>query len=249
MVGNTSNTLVTGVESRIFLGPHKSIIEYTGAREGFPTRGQVTESTMEEFTWVIGQLAPGEVAELQFHAEALAPGHDIVRVGVFADQLPGPFGKEELTAIASPAGTISSPHIMADDGVITAGGLFDGSHDVFSIGSGSVGRESELAYQIIITNSGTRPMTNIIVDDIVGARTEITALNSIRAGYPTRGSITDTFSDGFIWQIGLLSPNESAEIQFFIEAVDAGYDSSFITVATDEVEFDWVIEDLISIGN
>jgi uncharacterized repeat protein (TIGR01451 family) len=89
-----TNVVITDV-----VAPNSDIIEFRAVITGFPTRGTVSGTSADGFTWTIGTLGPGESAEIQFRAEALLPGDDVNRADLTADQLTGARRDEEPTTV------------------------------------------------------------------------------------------------------------------------------------------------------
>ena len=80
--GTTTLTSVVGARS--------GAVEFREVLPGFPTRGSVVSTTAGGLVWSIGSLAPGAVAEIRFHAEAIRVGDDVHRVVL---EVPGPIGE------------------------------------------------------------------------------------------------------------------------------------------------------------
>ncbi|MFN2384478.1 MAG: carboxypeptidase regulatory-like domain-containing protein [Gemmatimonadota bacterium] len=104
IVTNRSAFTATGVRVVDAVAPNNGNIVCRTILTGFPTRGTTTPAApacnTTGFTWNIGTLPGGASAEIQFRAEALAPGSNVGnRVTLTADQLTGAIVDEEPTTV------------------------------------------------------------------------------------------------------------------------------------------------------
>lgn len=98
-VTNQSTFTATNVEVEDEVAPNSGIFIFE-AIIGTPTHGTVSGESDSGFFWDIGDLGPGEVAQLDFSAIAERTGNDVNRVKLTADQLTGVQTDEEPTTIS-----------------------------------------------------------------------------------------------------------------------------------------------------
>lgn len=84
LTNRSTEVPIGGISVKDELGLWDKAILCEGIREGYPTRGRISNLSSSGFDWELGTLAPGESAEIQFHIRPVKEGREINRVKVIA---------------------------------------------------------------------------------------------------------------------------------------------------------------------
>lgn len=131
-----------------------------------------------------------------------------------------------------------------EDGFIDAGGVFQSAKEQYSVGESG----GDFVYQVIVTNNGQVPASGVRVVDQVAPNIGIFRTDFVRGGFPTKGSVRAFGAGGFTWDVGTLSPGESAEIQFMARATAVGTDVNRARLSADGLGGEVVDEESTTIG-
>ena len=99
VTNQSANVTATGVVVIDSVAPRSGIIEFRGPPILITPGTTVSGASDTGFTWTIGDLGPGDTAEIVFRAEAVASGDDVNKAVLRADQLTGFQVNEEPTTV------------------------------------------------------------------------------------------------------------------------------------------------------
>lgn len=118
---------------------------------------------------------------------------------------------------------VLSFHVDQEDGVLAPDGSFDGEPETFRVGD-------VLAYRIEVRNDNCETLARAgvaVETDPAG----IVAYRDPVAGFPTRGTVTETGRERLVWEIGDLAFEQSAVLVIRAEALAEGETVAGLTFA------------------
>ena len=214
-------------------------------RVHFPDAAVVLNPDGRSFRVEIGTVAPRESTEVYTVGLPASDG------GVFCNRVSA-LG-ESGALLSSDIGCLTNTlalriQLLNEDGAIVSG-LFSSEPEAFHVGDGGPDRPDALVFRVVVANhhcgSLGFPMGEILLTSTIPSR--ILEFRDVLTGFPTRGSIASSATDGFVWSIGTLAPGEEAEIRFRAEAIQTGEDLHRIELAVPQLTGTLVHEEPITI--
>src|SRR5687768_11914282 len=175
-------------------------------RAVFPDAVVVLSADGRSFRVELGPLQPMEPAEV-YTVTLPASGAGVWCNRVSATEDGGGLLSSDIGCLTS---TLALEiDLVNEDGAIV-GGAFTPDTEVFHVADGGLDRPDALVYRVVVANhhcgSIGFPMGDSSLRSLVGARSGLVEFREVLPGYPSRGSIPSSTSDGFVWSIGTLGP-------------------------------------------